>query len=169
MCPKQQVFTLPNLLSFLRLLMIPLILWLYCGKQADGLALLVLMLSALTDVADGIIARKWNLISDLGKALDPAADKLTLIATMGCLLSRFSYMWLPLGVLVVKKSGQVKGADWHGKLCTALLYGTLGLHILWSAIPKGLSILLLILCTGVMCLSGVLYWYRNYKQIRGYA
>jgi len=182
MSPKQQVFTLPNLLSFLRLWMIPLILWLYCGKQADGLALLVLMLSALTDVADGIIARKWNLVSDLGKALDPAADKLTLIATMGCLLSRFSYMWLPLGVLVVKevftgimslyavkKSGQVKGADWHGKLCTALLYGTLGLHILWSAIPKGLSILLLILCTGVMCLSGVLYWYRNYKQIRGYA
>ena len=43
MSPKQQVFTLPNLLSFLRLLMIPLILWLYCGKQADGLALLVLM------------------------------------------------------------------------------------------------------------------------------
>lgn len=179
---KQKILTVPNLLSFLRLLLIPLIVWLYCGKKVDGLALGVLLLSAVTDIADGIIARKWNLVSDFGKALDPVADKLTQIATLCCLLSRFSYMWLPLGVLVVKelvtgamslyavkKSGQVKGADWHGKLCTALIYGTMGLHILWSGIPKGLSVFLLVLCIGAMCLSGVLYWYRNYKQIKGYA
>lgn len=182
MVRKQQVFTVPNLLSFLRLLLIPVIVWFYCGKEDYGMALAVLILSGVTDVADGIIARKFNLVSDFGKALDPIADKLTQIATMGCLLSRFSYMWLPLGILVVKelftgamslyavkKSGQVKGADWHGKLCTVLLYAVMGLHILWSTIPLALSKMLMLLCVAVMCLSGVLYWYRNFKQIKGYS
>lgn len=182
MVKKQQIFTVPNLLSLFRLLLIPLIVWLYGTKQAYTEALLVLILSAATDIADGIIARKFNLVSDLGKALDPLADKLTQIATLWCLVTRFPHMWLPLAVLMakelftgimslyaVKKSGQVKGADWHGKLCTVLLYGTMGLHMLWSTIPLLLSKLLMLLCLAVMCLSGILYWYRNYKQIKDYA
>jgi len=182
MVKKQQIFTVPNLLSLFRLLLIPLIVWLYGTKQAYTEALLVLILSAATDIADGIIARKFNLVSDLGKALDPLADKLTQIATLWCLVTRFPHMWLPLAVLMVKelftgimslyavkKSGQVKGADWHGKLCTVLLYGTMGLHMLWSSIPVLLSKLMMLLCLAVMCLSGILYWYRNYKQIKGYA
>ena len=182
MVKKQQIFTVPNLLSLFRLLLIPLIVWLYGTKQAYTEALLVLILSAATDIADGIIARKFNLVSDLGKALDPLADKLTQIATLWCLVTRFPHMWLPLAVLMakelftgimslyaVKKSGQVKGADWHGKLCTVLLYGTMGLHMLWSTIPLLMSKLLMLLCLAVMCLSGVLYWYRNFKQIKGYA
>ena len=130
-------------------------------------------------MADGYIARRWDLTSDLGKALDPIADKLTLIATLGCLVSRFSHLWLALGLLVIKelicggmslyavgKTGIVKGADWHGKLCTALLYITIGLHLLWSAIPLALSRILMVLCMLVMCLSGILYAYRNIKQIK---
>ena len=149
---KQPVFTVPNILTFFRLLLIPVIVWLYCGEKAYGLTALVLLLSAATDIADGIIARKWDLVSDLGKALDPVADKLTQIATMWCLLRRFSYLWLPLAMLLVKevftgamslyavkKSGVVKGADWHGKLCTVFLYSVMGLHILWANIPMGLS------------------------------
>ena len=181
MVKKQQIFTIPNLLSLFRLLLIPLIIWLYGTKQAYTQALLVLILSAATDIADGIIARKFNLVSDLGKALDPVADKLTQIATLWCLVTRFPHMWLPLAVLMVKelftgimslyavkKSGEVKGADWHGKLCTVLLYGTRGLHMLWSSIPMLLSKILMLLCLAVMCLSGILYWYRNFKQIKGY-
>lgn len=177
---KQNVFTVPNLLSVLRILLIPVIVWLYCVRKAYGLTALVLVLSALTDIADGIIARRWNLISDLGKALDPIADKLTQIATMWCLLSRFSYLWLPLALLMfkeiftgamslyaVKKSGVVQGADWHGKLCTVLLYGTMGVHILWGSIPVLLSKLMMLVCMLVMCFSGLLYWYRNFKQIKG--
>ena len=177
---KQAIFTVPNLLSLFRLLLIPVIVWLYCEKQAYGWTLAVLILSGVTDVADGFIARKWNLISDLGKALDPVADKLTQIATMWCLLSRFPHMWLPLGMLTVKeiftgtmslyavkKSGEVKGADWHGKVCTVMLYGSMGLHILWSGIPLWLSKTLMTLCMLMMCLSAVLYWYRNLKQIKG--
>ena len=182
MVSKQQIFTVPNLLSLFRLLLIPAIVWLYCTRQAYTMALMVLTLSAVTDIADGMIARKFNLVSDLGKALDPVADKLTQIATMWCLLSRFSHMWLPLGILVlkevftgamslyaVKKTGEVKGADWHGKLCTVFLYSAMSLHMLWSGIPVWLSKGLMGLCVAVMCLSGVLYWYRNLKQIKGYA
>ena len=138
---QNKVFTIPNLLSLFRLLLIPVIVWLYRREQNHFLALLVLMLSGATDLADGYIARKWDLVSDLGKALDPIADKLTQIATLWCLLERFPHMCLPLAVLTVKevftgtmslyavkKSGQVIGADWHGKVCTAFLYGAMGLH-----------------------------------------
>ena len=181
MTKKQPILTVPNLLSVFRLLLIPLIVWLYCKEKAYGLTALVLVLSAVTDIADGIIARKWNLVSDLGKALDPIADKLTQIATMWCLLSRFSHLWLPLAVLMVKevftgtmslyavkKSGVVMSADWHGKLCTVLLYGTMGIHIIWGSIPIVLSKLMMFVCILVMCFSGLLYWYRNFKQIKGY-
>lgn len=177
----RKIFTVPNLLSLFRLLLIPVIVWLCRDQGAYGWTLAVLILSGITDVADGFIARKWNLVSDLGKVLDPVADKLTQIATLWCLLGRFPYLWLPLAVLVVKevftgimslravkKSGQVLGADWHGKLCTVLLYATIGLHILWGGIPELFSKLLMMLCMAVMLLSGILYWYRNFKQIKGF-
>lgn len=182
MVKNQKIYTIPNLLSLFRILLIPLIVWLYGTCQAYGWALLVLILSGLTDIVDGLIARKWNMVSNLGKILDPIADKLTQIATMWCLVVRFPHMWLPLVILLVKeivtgtmslyavkRTGQVKSADWHGKLCTVMLYSTIGLHILWSQIPMFLSKLLMVLCVAVMCLSGMLYWYRNYKQIKGYA
>lgn len=178
---KHQIFTIPNLLSFFRLALIPVLIWLYCEKEAPGLTLAVLILSGVTDIADGVIARKWDLVSDFGKALDPVADKLTQIAVLWCLVKRFPHLWILLGLLLVKelitgsmslyavrKTGQVKGADWHGKLCTVLLYGTMGLHILWYEIPMLLSAMLLGMCVTVMLLSGFLYWYRNYKQIKGY-
>ena len=145
---------------------------------AYGKTLLVLILSGITDVADGIIARKFNMISDLGKILDPIADKLTQMATLLCLLTRFPHMWMPLALLTVKelltgimsilavrKTGRVDGADWHGKVCTVLLYGVMGLHMLWANIPMALSHGLMWLCMGVMILSGALYGYRHVKQI----
>lgn len=182
MFKKEEIFTIPNLLSLCRLLMIPVIMWLYCEKEAYGWALAVLILSGLTDILDGWIARKWNLVSDFGKVLDPIADKLTQAATLWCLLQRFSHLWLLLATLViketvtgvmglcaVKKSGRVEGADWHGKVCTAMLYTVMGLHMLWPMIPTWLSVLLMVLCVTVMLFSGLLYWYRNLKQIKGYA
>lgn len=177
---KGKILTVPNLLSLFRIALIPVIVKLYRVDGAYLAALLVLILSGLTDVADGIIARKWNLVSDLGKILDPIADKLTQMAMLACLLNRFPHMWLPLGLLIVKefltgimglrairKSGEVKGADWHGKVCTVLLYTVMGLHLLWSGIPMLLSKVLMSLCVAVMLFSGLMYWYRNFKQIKG--
>ena len=73
-----------------------------------------------------------------------------------------------MSLYAVKKSGVVMSADWHGKLCTVLLYGTMGIHIIWGSIPIVLSKLMMFVCILVMCFSGLLYWYRNFKQIKGY-
>ena len=95
----KQMLTIPNLLSVFRILLIPLIVWLYCGKQDYLLAAWVLLLSGVTDIADGFIARRFRMVSDLGKVLDPIADKLTQTAALVCLLTRFRAVWWLLGVL----------------------------------------------------------------------
>ena len=74
---KEQLFTIPNLLSLVRLALIPLIVWLYCVKHEYLWAVVVVVLSGVTDIVDGFIARKYHMVSDFGKILDPVADKLT--------------------------------------------------------------------------------------------
>ena len=172
---QHKIITIPNILSFFRLCLIPLILWQYVGMQNYFNALYLLALSGLTDIVDGIIARKFHMVSDLGKALDPVADKLTQIAMLFCLVTRFPYMWIPLVLLVVKelfagitglmmvKRGTVIGADWHGKVTTVLLYGTMLVHLAWVNIPPVVSHILVILCTGMLLLSGILYGVRNLR------
>jgi cardiolipin synthase (CMP-forming) len=77
-----QVVTLPNALSVLRLLGVPLFLWLLLGPHADGWAVVVLMISGFTDWADGKLARALGQASKLGALLDPAADRLYIVATL---------------------------------------------------------------------------------------
>jgi cardiolipin synthase len=77
-----QVFTVPNALSVLRLLGVPLFLWLLLGPEADGWAVIVLMVAGFTDWADGKLARAWGQASKLGALLDPAADRLYIVATL---------------------------------------------------------------------------------------
>ena len=81
----KEILTVPNLLSMLRLCMIPLFVWLYCAKEAFGATALVLVLSGITDIVDGFIARRFHMVSDFGKILDPIADKLTQAAMLLCL------------------------------------------------------------------------------------
>ena len=79
---SDRVLTLPNLLSLLRLLGVPLFLWLLLGPHADGWAIVVLALSGVTDWADGKLARALGQSSRLGALLDPAADRLYIVATL---------------------------------------------------------------------------------------
>lgn len=175
---KNRILTIPNLLSLLRLAMIPLMVWLYLVRKNYLLTTAVLALSAITDIADGYIARHFGMVSDFGKAFDPVADKLTQIAMMFCLIVRFPLMLLPWIVLVVKevftgitsllaihKTGSVEGAVWHGKLTTALLYATMAVHLLWYAIPDAISLVLICLCTGMMLFSAIGYGIRNFQMI----
>lgn len=76
------VWTVPNLLSGLRLLGVPLFLWLVLGPEADGWALLVLVLSGATDFLDGWLARRWNQTTVVGQVLDPVADRLYILAVV---------------------------------------------------------------------------------------
>ncbi len=175
---KRQILTIPNLLSLLRLLMIPLFVLLYLGGFDEWTAF-VLILSGLTDVVDGFIARQFGQISDLGKALDPVADKLTQAAMLLCLMSRYPLMVVPFvlltvkevfaavsGVIVIRRTGMVPGAEWHGKLTTLMLYGMMILHVVWQDIPVWTSNVLNVGCIIMMMVSLGLYARRNIRLIR---
>jgi len=96
-----RILTLPNLLSCLRLLGVPLFLWLILGPEKDGLALVVLMFSGFTDWADGWLARKLNQTSRLGQLLDPAADRLYILATLIGLTARdIVPLWLTIALIL---------------------------------------------------------------------
>lgn len=177
---KDKILTIPNLLSFFRLCLIPVMIWLYTVQENYGLTTLVLLLSGITDVVDGIIARKYNMVSDFGKAFDPVADKLTQVAVMFCLVTRFPWMILPLVLLVIKelftgitslltirKTGKVEGAVWHGKITTVLLYTMMGIHLIWFHIPPLVSGFLIGISTGMMLLSAVGYAMRNFRMLKG--
>lgn len=173
------ILTIPNLLSLFRLCLIPLIIRACLNRNDCLLTAGLVVLSGLTDLADGFIARRCRMVSNLGKVLDPIADKLTQVAVLGCLAFRFPLMLIPLGLLVLKelaagvmgllvirRTGQVYGAEWHGKVSTALLYATMTLHLLWSGIPAGLSNLLIGLCTGMILYSCVRYTCKNAALLR---
>jgi cardiolipin synthase len=96
---SSRIVTLPNALSALRLLGVPLFLWLVLTER-DGLAVAVLMVSGFTDWLDGKIARRWNQMSRVGALLDPAADRLYILATLVGLTARGVVpLWLTVALV----------------------------------------------------------------------
>ncbi len=97
--PSDRVVTLPNALSVLRLLGVPLFFWLVLAER-DGPAVLVLMVGGATDYFDGKIARAWGQTSRLGTLLDPAADRLYILATLiGLTIRDVVPLWLTLALV----------------------------------------------------------------------
>ena len=95
-----RIFTIPNILSFARLLGVPLFLWLVLVPQADLAAFALLVVSGITDWLDGVIARATGQISRLGQLLDPLADRLYVAATLiGLALRAIIPWWLVVLVL----------------------------------------------------------------------
>ncbi|PWM41445.1 MAG: CDP-diacylglycerol--glycerol-3-phosphate 3-phosphatidyltransferase [Clostridiales bacterium] len=176
-----QYFTIPNLLSYLRLALIPLIVWLYCSKEAYLLAAGLMAFSAATDIADGWIARHYNLITDWGKIIDPIADKLTQIAVALCLAYRFTAMRFLLILLVVKelymaviglvfihKTDVVEGSVWYGKLTTVLFFLVTLTLILLPNLAETAALILVLIESAAVLISMVLYtvrYVRLYHQI----
>lgn len=99
---SDRLYTVPNLLSVLRLLGVPLFLWLLLGPHADGWALVVLAVSGITDWADGVLARALHQTSRLGALLDPFADRLYILATLVGLTLRNIIPWW-LAVIIVAR------------------------------------------------------------------
>src|SRR3954451_6171558 len=92
-----RIWTIPNALSVLRLLGVPLFLWLLLGPHADAWALVVLMVSGFTDWLDGVLARALNQMSAFGALLDPAADRLYILASLlGLVLRDVIPLWLAI-------------------------------------------------------------------------
>ncbi|MGN0793373.1 MAG: CDP-alcohol phosphatidyltransferase family protein [Aristaeellaceae bacterium] len=175
---RKRILTVPNLLSLLRLCMIPVFVILYLREHYIATAV-TLVLSSLTDIADGWYARRFGAVSDLGKALDPIADKLTQFSMLLCLTRRHPTLLVPLlllvvkelfaavsGLVVIRATGRVPSAVWHGKVTTMLLYLLMFLHVVWKDIPLLLSNILTGICVVMMLISMTLYAIRNIRSIR---
>ena len=91
----KELFTIPNLMGYFRILLIPIFMYIYLNAQSvtdTCRALFILILSGITDFFDGIAARKLHQVTQLGKALDPVADKLTLCICWQEILSPCDFM-----------------------------------------------------------------------------
>ena len=166
---KKQVMTIPNLLSLIRLIMIPFIVWFYVKTNYYAATALV-VLSGITDVVDGIIARKFNMVSDLGKILDPIADKCTQGIVIICLSLKYRHMmWLVmlfvvkecimglLGYITIKSKDSVNSAKWYGKVSTLVLYASMISLIIFSEMPAVAVDTIIALCSVFLILSLVMY------------
>lgn len=166
---REQFYTIPNFMSIFRVVLLPFIIWTYWKGYYD-VAVGLLILSAVTDALDGVIARKFNMVSDLGKMLDPLCDKLTQAALLVCLASRYWYIWLVfvlmaakeltmffLGAAAIRHRGAVHSAQWYGKVCTVILETVMAVLIFFPAIPEPYVVVLLCVCCAAMLFSLTMY------------
>ena len=136
---------IPNAISLFRISLVPVFAALYCAGKTEA-AMAVLLLSGMSDVLDGALARRLNMVTDLGKILDPVADKLMQTAMMLCAVRVCRGVWILLalhvmresvlavmGLQVIRETGRVCSAKWYGKLCTFAIYGAM---LLILAFPR---------------------------------
>lgn len=144
---KKEILTIPNLLSLFRLVLIPIyiIIYINADEAADYyIAGGILAISCLTDLVDGKIARHFNMISHVGKILDPLADKATQFALIVCLAVEYPVLLtmvvlfvikesfqLIAGLLTLRKGQMLSGALITGKICTTVLFISLILMVLF--------------------------------------
>lgn len=141
---SDRILTVPNVLSFVRLAGIPLFLWLVLVPEADGWAVLVLVLSGFTDWLDGYVARRTGQITRLGQLLDPVADRLYVVATLVGLWWRGI---VPLWLVVVLLGRDLVLAIVMGRLARRGVTG-LPVHFLGKAATFNLLIAFPLLLLG---------------------
>ena len=170
--------SIPNMISLLRIVLTPLFVRFYLEGEQTA-AMVLLGLAALSDMLDGFIARRFKMITPLGKVLDPVADKLLQLGMLLCLADKSPWvlpllllhllreLWLfALGGLVYRRSGLLLGAKLYGKLCTAFLYVFLGLALLWQDMPEGLLHAGILFGAGMIMLCLVLYTAEYLRRLR---
>jgi cardiolipin synthase len=158
---EDRIWTVPNGLSFLRLLGVPVFLWLILGPKADGWAIALLMFAGFSDWLDGRLARAWNQTSRLGRLIDPLADRLYILATLVGLVLRDVIPWW-LAVLVV---GRDVCLLWVPLVLRRHGYGTaLPVHFLGKAATFNLMY-----AFPLLFLASHDGWYAQIAQILGWA
>lgn len=170
---KKEYFSIPNLMGYFRILMIPVFLYLYYKADTPrdyGVAFLVLAISLLTDLFDGWIARKFNMITDFGKALDPIADKLTQGALAIAVSFRYRFMLIFLalfvckemymgimGLYLKKKRNFWTGAKMYGKVCTTIIDVGAFVLLLLPGLSYTVANTLIVVMMIFMCYSLIRY------------
>ena len=181
---KEELYSIPNFMGYFRILLIPVFCFLYLRADDRGdyyLAAGVILLSYITDFLDGQVARRFNMITEFGKFLDPVADKLTHGAIALCLAFRYEAMRY-LFVLMIFKEGfmavmglinlrhgrKLDGAKWFGKFCTGALFILLILLVIWPEMPLAWANGLIVIVIVIMALTLCLYIPEFYRMIRSW-
>lgn len=178
---RAQIFSIPNLMSMFRIVLIPF----FAAAVLQGrtiAAIALIAVSALMDVADGYVARRFHMVTQLGKVLDPVADKLTLLVLALCLARQNPRVWLLAGVMALKegamlvlcalflrRGGRPESSCWYGKAGTAALYAVMTLMLLFPAWPDGVCTGLILLCAGWLLVCGALYirkYWPEWKRLK---
>ncbi len=176
---------IPNLLTLIRLIVVP-ILGYFLYFEAYVPAMILFAFGGFTDVLDGYIARKYNLITKWGKFFDPLADKLMQITALVFLVMRGfipiivlviviikEALMLTGGIMLYRKGKTVIGANWYGKLATVLFYfailATIVLSIdslknMYTAIAINTALGLAVACTLFALVMYILIYYRFSKD-----
>ena len=177
---KKEVWTIPNILSFFRLILIPVYITIYLNAKDSSdyfLAAAILAVSCLTDLIDGKIARHFNMISTVGKILDPLADKLTQFAMILCLALKHPSLWYLVGLFVVKESFQLiagginlkrgrmlKGALLSGKICTTILFVSLIIMVMVPGLHENVVTVIVIIDICFMLVSFGNYLFTYFQR-----
>ena len=170
---------IPNILTVLRFFLIPFTIY-YLVNDQFILAIVFLTLSGLTDVLDGAIARKFNLITNFGKLIDPLADKITQLSILGTLVVKnIIPLWI-LVIVLIKEAAMVAGAaflygkdlvvssKWYGKASTVLFYLAIVLSMIFKDLEITTSIdLILYYIAVIMTIFSLFMYFREFYQ-KGY-
>lgn len=177
---KKEVFTIPNLLSLLRLILVPIYAYIYLNAKEDQQYLVaggIMTVSCLTDLIDGKIARRFDMISTLGKILDPLADKITqfvltlclslkhpVLIPQLCLLVVKEIFQLIMGIINLRRGRMLPGALMAGKVCTTVLFVSLIALVLFPRMDGRLVNLISIVDVVFMLISFAAY-IRAYREL----
>lgn len=173
---KRELFSVPNILTYFRIILIPVFVVFYVNSahsiKCYIASVMVLIASGLTDMLDGRIARKYDQITELGKVLDPVADKLSQCAILACLLIRYRLFIPVLAIFVIKEitmavlalvfyrlGRKLKGAHWYGKIATSSFY-LITIFLLLvppGKVPAEVSDALIILSGAFMLFAFIMY------------
>lgn len=181
---KEELYSIPNCMGYFRILLIPVFCWIYLRAERPGdyyLAAGIILLSYITDFLDGQVARRFHMITEFGKFLDPVADKLTHGAVALCLVFRYEkmiYLFLlmllkegfmaVMGIINLRHGRKLDGAKWFGKVCTGSLFVLLFLLVCWPAISGVWADRLISLEILIMALTLILYIPEFYRMIRSW-
>mgnify|MGYP003300102085 CR=1 FL=1 len=166
---KKEILTIPNLLSLFRIVLIPVYVQIYLNARHPNdyyLAGSVLAISCITDMIDGKVARHFNMISTVGKILDPSADKATQFTLIVCLAVKhhiIRYMvalffvkelfQLIAGLLFIRKGRMLRGALITGKICTTILFVSLITMVLLPNLSEQIITVITLIDIGFLLLS----------------
>lgn len=173
-----KISNIPNILSVFRICLVPVFIYLFQIEKNHGFAVFVFLLAGVTDVVDGFLARHFNWTSNLGKILDPFADKCMQIAALFCLgLSGFVSPWIVAilvlkefillvgGLRALKKDKVYVQSNWYGKAGTVAFYIIATLLVLVNNMSDALRLILGILLILFMMFALIMYVFSYRKNI----